>query len=223
MANPLPPVQWHAKPTGAYADDSQEGFENAAMIYSELSNRGWTLNAIAGVLANLSYEGQLNPWRWQDDIVLASTDTSLIATSWEHGYGLAGFTPAGNYIYNQQAQGYSGYGPNFSDVAGNPNDGNAQVLFIDIQGNNFYWVRNSNYNISFNDYKISNQTPSWLAAAWMWNYEYPGDPYGQQPLREAKAIYWYNTFLPYDPNPPTPPTPTTRKSMPLWMMLRRPF
>ena len=42
---------------------------NAIYIYSALSDAGWTLNAIAGILGNMQSESAINPGRWQSDRV----------------------------------------------------------------------------------------------------------------------------------------------------------
>ena len=226
MAEPLPQVQWYAKPTWGYAKESNEAFNNAAMIYSILSNKGWTLNAIAGALGNIQHEGIMNPWSWENSEILASTDTYLIDNSYTHGYGLFGFTPSGHYLHSQYAQSFNTFAPNYSDIPGNPNDGDAQIRYMDeyyIDEWQGWRNRNSNYYMPWEDYKVSALTPSYLAGVWMYSFEGPADPTGQLPLRETDAEYYYNLLLPYDPNPPTPPPTPTRKSMPLWMMLRKRF
>lgn len=51
---------------------------NANYIYSYLSNKGWTKNAIAGILGNMQSESSINPGRWQSDRVAGDPEA--------HGY-----------------------------------------------------------------------------------------------------------------------------------------
>lgn len=212
--NPMPPHVWHAKATGAYAETSQEAFENALMTYDILASSGWTLNAICGLLGNIGHESAYNPWRWQSDNVLRSTDTSII----EHGsvgYGLVQFTPAGKYIGNANAMENGFYAPNFSDIPGDPDDGTSQLVYIDKYGD--YYATTS-YPLSYEKYKKSYDTPENLAAAWLYNYERPSDPSATLSARQASARYWWNILGQYDPSPYNPdPDDGYRKGMPLWM------
>lgn len=203
-------AKWHAKDTGGYARDSQEAYENAIMAYTALSNLGWTLNAFCGYWGNVGYESVYNPWRWESDQVLSITDTDLIANSDVHGYGLAGITPSGRYINSSVAKSYSGYMPNFSDRPGNPNDGNAQVLFTNYEG----YYTTTEYPLPFSEYKKSTEHVATLASIWMHNYERPAS-YVTEPDRQKEAEYWYQILSGYSPGP----TPQKRRGMPLWMYL----
>lgn len=40
---------------------------NAYYLYSALSDKGWTLNSICGILGNMEVESSINPGRWQSD------------------------------------------------------------------------------------------------------------------------------------------------------------
>lgn len=42
---------------------------NANYIWRYLSNKGWTKNAVAGVLGNMQSESAINPGRWQSNNV----------------------------------------------------------------------------------------------------------------------------------------------------------
>lgn len=196
---PLPDAAWHTKSSGAYARTSTEAFENGIMAFKKLSALGWSVNAIAGLWGNVEYEGGYNPWRWESDIILASTDTDEIQTSRVHGYGLTQFTPAGKYIYSIANTMY-GYGPNYSDVAGNTDDGDAQLEYVDGYAD---YYQTTAYPIPFSDFKTSTLPPDELAAAWVYNYERPGNPSATIAGRREAAIYWYNIFIKYDPLSPS--------------------
>ena len=60
---------------------------NAKEIYTYLSDKGWTLNAISGLLGNMQRESTINPGLWQ----------SLKEGNYSGGYGLVQWTPASKY------------------------------------------------------------------------------------------------------------------------------
>ena len=208
-------AQWSAKNTGAYGRTTEEALGNAKMTYAVLSALGWTLNAVSGILGNMEYESGYNPWRWESDIVVAESDTQAWHDSSQHGYGLFQFTPASKYIQNTDATQFSEYSPNFSDNAGTPDDGTAQLKYIDGYAD---YHATQNYNIPYADYKTSNSSPEECASAWLYNYERPQNPSATEAGRRAAAAYWYNALSGYDPGPS--PVFGFHK-MPLYMYLKR--
>lgn len=215
-------MAWHVKVRGGYTITSTEAQENAQEIYAILYGLGWTVNAISGLLGNMDVESGYNPWRWQGDRIPSVTDSPWT----NRGYGLTQFTPGGKYINNTQAQAIAGYGPNFSDVTGSQNDGYAQCHFIDGYAD---YYPTSAYPESYAAFKASDQTPAYLASAWLYNYERPENPGATESRRQAAANTWYE-FLsgekpPTPPDPPGPgPSPSYRgRRIPIWMYLRRQF
>lgn len=200
--------KWNNKTYGAYDMYSTEAQENAVMAYSILQPRGWTLNAFCGLWANVGYEGGYNPWRWESDIILTSTDTTNMQSQNEHGYGLFQFTPSANYCLSQIASSFSGYGPNFSDKTGSTNDGTAQLIYVDTQPG---YYTTTQYPMTFSDYKKSAQSAADLAEIWLYNYERPANPSATLSDRRTAASYWYSVLQGIT---------FKRKSMPVWMMLR---
>ena len=69
---------------------------NAKEIYTYLSDKGWTLNAISGLLGNMQRESTINPGLWQ----------SLKEGNYSGGYGLVQWTPATKYTNWAKANGY---------------------------------------------------------------------------------------------------------------------
>ena len=69
-----------------YLSESQRQ-ANAYEVYLFFSGRGWTLNAIAGMLGNMESESNINPGIWQN----------LDAYNYNLGFGLVQWTPATNY------------------------------------------------------------------------------------------------------------------------------
>ena len=86
-----PSTEWEAKATGGYAKTSQEAYNNAYIIYAVLSNYGWTVNAVCGLLGNIDIESGYNPWRWQYDTVPAHNDS--VITTGGRAYGLVQWRP----------------------------------------------------------------------------------------------------------------------------------
>lgn len=196
---------WYYKTLHGYDKDSTEALSNCELIYGILSDYGWTLNAVCGVLGNIGAESQYNPWRWQHDKVLEKGSSLMEST--EHGYGLFQFTPPKKYALNATAQSFAGFGVNYSNEEGSPNDGNAQLKFMNENVDGGYFLKeHATYPLTFAQYKRSTQTPEYLAKAWLHNYERPADPSATENARASLARYWYNKLS--GVTPPTPPTPT---------------
>lgn len=205
-------MSWHNKTYGAYGRNSTEAYDNAVMIYGTLYSRGWTLEAVCGMLGNVEAESGYNPWRWEGDSVLTQGNPR-INWSTTNGYGLCQWTPAGKYINN--AGGYSGYGPNYSDLRGSDSDGYAQMLFLDENADYFKNPAHPEYWIPYDQYKqatISDYSIDFLAHAWFYNFERGT----WNPVRVTAAQYWYTTLGGI--TPPTPPTPTG--NIPVWLLFK---
>lgn len=200
---PLPSASWHAKNTGGYSRTSQEAFDNAICTYAELSRRGWTLNAICAVYGNMEAESGYNPWRWESDNVPSYPSMP------SYGYGLPQFTPSSKYIDSAYAQAYTNYNPHWSDHTGSPDDGEAQIQFIDEHAD---YYSTTAYPLSYAEFKVSTMSAGDLAKAWLYNYERPADPTSTENDRADCAEYWYGVLAIYDPN--------ARRVKP-WMVTRK--
>ena len=191
-------MAWHTQVSGGYALGSQESIDNAVQIYNVLSGFGFGYNAICAVLGNIGYESGYNPWRWQSDYIVSTTQTSYINTSSGHAYGLLQFDTAGRYINNTTARGYPEYGPNFANQTGSQFDGIAQLKFlnnIDCQpypGNGAY-IPTAAYPETYAQFKVSNANMNYLTAAWEYNYERGTWDY----QRVTHAQYWFDNLLGY--------------------------
>ena len=179
---------WHAKPTGGYSIYDPDCIENAYMILYQMRAAGWTTESISAVIGNMCAEGAMNPWRWQSDIIVGPSDF----WSNQHGYGLAGFTPAGKYIEDPQAQTYAGYAPNYLGHAGNATDGAAQIQFI--MDNPQYYQTHTAYPMTFTQFSQSTAAPSYLSDVWLYNFEQPAHPEDTQQYRRDCSDYWYQLF-----------------------------
>lgn len=214
-----PTIQWFAKYTGSYGRLTDEAYANAVMIYNILEPRGWTVNAIAGMLGNIEVEGGYNPWRWQNDNVISINEMN----DPYHGYGLFQFDRPNKYINATTAATYSTYAPHYLGNEGMPHDGDAQVKWVDESVGEYFINPNyPYYPLSFSEYKASTNTPEYLALAWMLNFERPRmDIEHFEQRRQEAARYWYNVLQGLPPMPPTPPVPppTVRRKSPFWVYI----
>jgi hypothetical protein len=144
---------------------------NAQYIMSYLTSRGWTRNAVAGMLGNMETESTINPGIWQ----------SLQEGNMSGGYGLVQWTPASKYT-------------NWADSRGLPWGGmGSQLQRIEYEvANNIQWISTSSYPLTFSQFKKSTESPEYLASAFITNYERPADPV--QPIRSTQARYWYDNL-----------------------------
>ena len=213
-------MTWYAKPKGAYAIDSAEAQGNMDEIRNLCSSRGWSLEAICGMLGNMVNESGLNPWRWQSDRV-----------NYSNGYGLPQFTPASGY-FNDYGVGTEGYAPNRSTSTttsgASPSDGYAQIIVIDEdkagkflnrQSYCSYWDISSCYPLS----AYKQVTDLYTATVgWLFNYEFPTDhSQSVANTRYQSAVTCYQYLSGHDPNPPDPPTPGGNRNRIIGIGLRR--
>lgn len=143
---------------------------NASYICKALLDKGWTKNAIAGMLGNMQAESSINPGRWQSEAV---GNTSL-------GYGLVQWTPATKYINWCEA---SSLDPSEMDSA------LARILYEVMY--NEQWIATDTYNFSFSEFTTSLETPEYLASSFLKCYERAGVEVEETRRSNAKAWYSY--------------------------------
>lgn len=153
---------------------------NATYLYTALTEKGWTLNAIAGILGNMQAESAINPGRWQSDDV----------GNLNGGYSLVQWTPASKYI---------DWLPSGADAS--TMDNAISRILWEVE-NNQQWIATSSYNYSFKEFTQSTDTPYNLAMAFLANYERPEDP--NQPIRGEYANNWYEYLGGIVPPTPAP-------------------
>lgn len=167
----------------------EEMEENAKYFYLCARDKYplWTINAIAAMLGNIQSEGVMNPSQWQYG---GDMSTSL-------GYGLVQWTPATKFL-NWAAQ----EGVNRTSIEG-------QVRRISWEYvNDEQWGATTRYPLSFGEFLTSMDAPDYLASAWLYNYERPGDPEATEAKRKEQAIFWYSFLGGVE---------YTRRRMPIWM------
>lgn len=174
---------------------TQEEMEtNALYIWDYLGSRGWTRNAVAGMLGNMETESTINPGIWQN---LDAGNTSL-------GFGLVQWTPSTKYTEWCSAQGLE---PTHMDSA-------LERIIYELENNLQYYPTDA-YPLTFAEFKTSTADPSYLGMAFLANYERPADP--DQPNRGTQAQAWYDFLIQGGGSVNPSPTPTKTKPMPLWM------
>ena len=147
---------------------------NAIEVYNFFAPRGWTLNAIAGMLGNLERESNINPGLWQ----------SLNEGNYSGGFGLVQWTPATNYTNWANNNGYS-----ITDPEG-------QMIWIDTRTvPEGQWIATSEYNFSFDSFKTSTESPEYLASAFLKNFERAGVEAEDE--RRSDARKWYDYLSQY--------------------------
>lgn len=144
---------------------------NAQYILNDLLGKGWTKEAVCGMLGNMETESTINPGIWQG---LAEGNMSM-------GFGLVQWTPASKYTDWADAEGYV-----WGDIVG-------QLTRIQYEiDNEIQWIATSEYPMSFSEFKASTQTPEYLADAFLKCYERPANQ--NQPERGTQARYWYDNL-----------------------------
>jgi hypothetical protein len=166
---------------------------NANFILSYLMGKGWTKNAVCGLLGNIQTESSMNPARWQGDNVGDTAD----------GFGLTQWTPATKYLDWASANGYT-----YTSM-----EGNLERIIYEV-ANNLQWFGGVSGSMTFEEWTHSTDTPYNLAMDFIATYEHPADP--SQPARGEQADYWYTHLdgsgVIIDPTP-TPTTGTTDETI----------
>lgn len=175
-----------------YCDEAQMQ-NNAYIIYSRYYNT-WTLNAIAGLLGNMETESTINPGVWQN------LDEGAVNL----GFGLVQWTPSTNYTAWAQENGY--------DI----DDGDGQLVWIDtLSETSGQWIPTSEYNMSWEEFKTSTDSPENLASAFLHNFERAGVEVENE--RRQQARKWYNYL--FGKQPGGGGTSKLKTGLPVWAML----
>ncbi len=159
---------------------SDEMHQNAAYIWWYLQQRGWTANAVAGMLGNIEVESSINPFIWEN----------LDEGNFEGGFGLVQWTPATkltNWCANNALVYYE-------------MDSQLERLIWEQENENgqFYSADTQYAGMTFTDFKNSDLPAYDLGMIFLACYERPRDP--NQPSRGENAEYWFDyiTSLSFD-------------------------
>ena len=172
---------------------------NARYIWDYLGSRGWSKNAVAGMLGNMESESTINPGIWEG-----------LNANVGPGYGLVQWTP------------YTKYTEWCADRGIDPSAMSSALQRIEYElDNGLQYDPTEYYQLSFAEFKVSTYSPEYLALAFLNNYERPADY--NQPHRMTQARAWYD-FLEGGPvSPDTPEQPVeykgNHKKMPLMLLI----
>lgn len=143
--------------------------ENAQYIWTWLKDNGWSEQAAAGFLGNTHIESKHNPGIYEN----------LDAGNLNRGFGLVQWTPAKIFHDWARANDHS------------PTDINAQLT--SVNGDTLrHWIKTSEFNLTYQQFKESTDSPTNLARAFMLNFERPANQV--QPKRGEWAEYYYARF-----------------------------
>lgn len=178
---------------GNYYLNESEMQNNAYIVYSILYYKGWSVQAISGLLGNMEKESTINPAIWQN-----------LNPNPSFGYGLVQWTPSTKYTDWARECGY--------DIS----DGYYQLVWIDEQTvTSGQWIQTSEYPISFGEFKVSNDTPENLASIFLKNFERAGIE--AENTRRKNARKWYNYIK--NLSPWLPVTHLRKRGIPVWMII----
>lgn len=149
---------------------------NAMIVIDYFRGKGWTKNAVAGLLGNMEKESTINPGRWQSGKV----------GNLEGGYGLTQWTPASKLFNYLDKEGLS------------RTDGDAQLGRIHWELNNkAQWITRIG-NMSFYDYSRSTLPAGELTKIFTINYERPKNAEMRANERMPYGEKWYKFIVEYE-------------------------
>lgn len=142
---------------------------NARVIFAYMRSKGWTKNAICGMLGNMEYESKINPGRYGN----GGTDSTV--------FGLVQWSHASKYLDWATQNGYSS-----TSMKGQLE----RILFeVTLTGSQAQWIARYPYaSWTFPAYTQSTDTASNLAHVFQVNYERGGN----ESERRRLATNWFN-------------------------------
>lgn len=160
-------------------DPSDAQIFNMNKVYDYFINKGWTPNAIAGMLGNMMVESTVNPWLFQNHSLDWSDVSGILADN--GGMGLTQWTPCRKY-YNWALS---------SNL--DPESGTTMCDRIKYEeDNNLQWSMDNYGQHTWEDFVTSTETPEILARVFLWAYERPKSPDLSQ--RQANARWCFDNI-----------------------------
>lgn len=159
---------------------------NAKYIWNYLGSKGWSLNAVAGMLGNMQAESTINPGRHQ------------VGSGENGGFGLVQWTPKKNVTEWLSANGY----------ADDDMDGQLERIIYEKENGKQY--DQNKYKYTFETFSTSLDDPYTLACAFAFDYERSwvtlyGTEAKKEVLRQERgkaAEEWYSFLTPFAPTQP---------------------
>lgn len=170
---------------------------NVEYIYIYLTEKGWSLEAISGLLGNIERESCMNPGMWEK--------TEEEVTELKKGYGIVQFTPASNFWnYLCQKEGFN-VRDSGEEVLNKLAEENP-ILLLELQleyidytsayGTDekrwlLYEDTGAPYKMTYEQYITSTNSCEELALVFMGMYERPEEEYRVPEERMQNARDWY--------------------------------
>lgn len=153
-------------------DPSLEQVHNMNLVYDYFISKGWTANAIAGMLGNMMVESSVNPWLFQHHNLDWSDPAAIIA---DHGgMGLTQWTPCNKYYSWAVGAGLD------------PKSGTSMCDRIKHEEDNgLQWSLDNILQYNWAQYVSSTESPEILSRVFLWAYERPGH---LSPEEEAERL-----------------------------------
>lgn len=174
-------LEWISR--NGYLSTSEQQ-NNARIIYSYLTGKGWTRNAIAALLGNMEVESTINPGIWES--LTADPESYEEINGRYPGYGLVQWTP-----YTK-----------FSEWAGSAwkTNHNKQLdrLIYEME-NGLQYYPTTSYPETFKEWAVSTKSAYYLAGAFLYNYERPAEPDAED--RGNRAVKWFDFLAGVVPTP----------------------
>lgn len=157
---------------------------NAKYIWNYLGSKGWSLNAVAGMLGNMQYESTINPGRHQ------------VGSDENGGFGLVQWTPKKKLTEWLSTRGY----------ADDDMDGQLERILWEKENGEQY--AKNKYKYTFETFSTSTDNPYTLACAFAFDYERSwvtlyGTEAAKETLRRERgsaAEDWYSFLAPFAPS-----------------------
>ena len=147
---------------------------NAQYILNYLRAKGWTKNAVCGMLGNMQSESTISPGRWQDGD----------AGNMNLGVGLTQWTKA-TKLYNWAAK---------NNLYPLDMDTQLKRILFEVTTTDYnekQWYPTTKYNFTFSEFTKSTKNPYDLGCAFIYNYERPDD-LTQAGTRGNQATEWFD-------------------------------
>lgn len=174
------------------AEFNDQQLSNAKYIYNYFVSRGWTPQAVCGMIGNIQTESMLYADIWEGGV--------------GPGYGLVQWTPASKLIDWSDARGLD-----YTKISSQC----ARIKYEMDNGIQFHPTYK--YPMTGKEFIKSTESARTLGLVFLANYEQPRNP--DQPQRGEQAEYWYNQLAngerPSDPEPepdPEPSQPTNKNT-----------
>lgn len=167
---------------------NSEMANNATELYNYLNPKGWSLNAIAGVLGNMQAESSINPGVVQGYVTTNPKQA---------GYGLIQWTASTTISSVEQNPLWAWIYATFGDYEWDNGERQSQFINTDDRSG---WIKRGEYQLSYDEFKQSTQTPEYLASAYLRCRERPAS-YDTESVRQNNARYWYNYLQGATPTP----------------------